>query len=134
MGSGSNPKSPTYVYLQKFAAVISLAAVRRILRISLTPRLGSPLCYDTTQRISRISSQSKLAVIRMARQTEVRKPWAWPEDVDMAPILKSVDLPNQVQLPYVEQGDPAGVPVLLLHAIADSWHSFELKQIQPRPK
>ena len=43
----------------------------------------------------------------------------------MAPILKSVELPNQVQLPYVEQGDPAGFPVLLLHAIADSWHAFE---------
>jgi pimeloyl-ACP methyl ester carboxylesterase len=43
----------------------------------------------------------------------------------MAPILKSVELPNQVKLPYVEQGDPLGVPVLLLHAIADSWHSFE---------
>lgn len=43
----------------------------------------------------------------------------------MAPILKSVELPNQVRLPYVEQGDPAGVPLLLLHAIADSWHAFE---------
>lgn len=43
----------------------------------------------------------------------------------MAPILKSVELPNQVKIPYVEQGDPSGVPVLLLHAIADSWHAFE---------
>ena len=43
----------------------------------------------------------------------------------MAPILKSVELPNQVRLPYVEQGDSSGVPVLLLHAIADSWHAFE---------
>ena len=43
----------------------------------------------------------------------------------MAPILKSVELPNQVKLPYVEQGDSSGVPVLLLHAIADSWHTFE---------
>ncbi len=41
------------------------------------------------------------------------------------PIIKSVELPNQVKLPYVEQGDPTGVPVLLLHAIADSWRSFE---------
>lgn len=43
----------------------------------------------------------------------------------MAPILKSVELPTHVQLPYMEQGDPSGVPVLLLHAIADSWHAFE---------
>ncbi len=44
---------------------------------------------------------------------------------DMAPVVRSVELPNQVKLPYVEQGDPLGVPVVLLHAIADSWRSFE---------
>jgi non-heme chloroperoxidase len=43
----------------------------------------------------------------------------------MALVLKSVELPNQLKLPYAEQGDPSGVPVLLLHAIADSWHAFE---------
>lgn len=43
----------------------------------------------------------------------------------MAPVLKSVELPNHVTLPYVEQGDPSGVPVLFLHAIADSWRTFE---------
>ena len=35
------------------------------------------------------------------------------------------ELPTGVTLPYVRQGDPAGVPALLLHAIADSWRSFE---------
>lgn len=39
--------------------------------------------------------------------------------------LKSVELPNQIKLPYVEQGDASGVPVLLLHGFAGSWHSFE---------
>jgi non-heme chloroperoxidase len=48
------------------------------------------------------------------------------EDVGTVFILRSVRLPNQVELAYVEQGDPSGVPVLLLHAIADSWHTFEL--------
>ena len=43
----------------------------------------------------------------------------------MAPI-KSVELPNQVKLSYVEQGDSAGTPVLLLHGIVGSWRSFEL--------
>jgi pimeloyl-ACP methyl ester carboxylesterase len=43
----------------------------------------------------------------------------------MTPVTKSVELPNQVMLQYVEQGDPSGVPVLLLHGYADSWHSFE---------
>ena len=41
------------------------------------------------------------------------------------PVVQSVELPSRVKLPYVEQGDPLGVPVLLLHAIADSWRSFE---------
>jgi pimeloyl-ACP methyl ester carboxylesterase len=40
-------------------------------------------------------------------------------------IQKRVKLPTGVDLPYVEQGDPAGVPVILLHGITDSWHSFE---------
>jgi non-heme chloroperoxidase len=43
----------------------------------------------------------------------------------MAPIIKSVELPHRVKLPYVEQGDSSGVPMLLLHGYTDSWHSFE---------
>ena len=34
-------------------------------------------------------------------------------------------LAGDVELPYVEHGSPAGVPVVLLHAYADSWRSFE---------
>jgi non-heme chloroperoxidase len=41
------------------------------------------------------------------------------------PNIKYVDLPNRVRLPYVEQGDPSGVPVVLLHGFLDSWRSFE---------
>jgi non-heme chloroperoxidase len=29
------------------------------------------------------------------------------------------------KLPYVEQGDATGVPVLMLHGVTDSWRSFE---------
>lgn len=43
----------------------------------------------------------------------------------MEPIIKTVDLPNQVKLPYVEQGNSSGFPLILLHGYADSWHSFE---------
>jgi non-heme chloroperoxidase len=43
----------------------------------------------------------------------------------MVPIIKSVELPHRVKLPYVEQGDPSGVPVILLHGYTDSWYSFE---------
>lgn len=39
--------------------------------------------------------------------------------------VKSVQLRNRVRLQYVEQGDPSGVPVLLLHGYVDSWRSFE---------
>ena len=39
---------------------------------------------------------------------------------------KLIDLPTGVKLNYVEQGDPSGVPVLLLHGVTDSWHSFDL--------
>jgi pimeloyl-ACP methyl ester carboxylesterase len=38
---------------------------------------------------------------------------------------KSVDLPSGVTIQYVEQGDPSGVPVLLLHGLSDSWRSFQ---------
>ena len=37
----------------------------------------------------------------------------------------TVALENGVTLSYVEQGDPAGLPVVLLHGITDSWRSFE---------
>ena len=40
-------------------------------------------------------------------------------------IVRSVTLSTGVTLQYGEQGDPAGEPVLLLHGVTDSWHSFE---------
>jgi pimeloyl-ACP methyl ester carboxylesterase len=43
----------------------------------------------------------------------------------MTPIIKSLELSNRMKLPYVEQGDPSGIPMLLLHGVTDSWHSFE---------
>ena len=38
---------------------------------------------------------------------------------------KWASLPNSLELPYVEQGDESGTPVVFLHAYADSWRSFE---------
>jgi non-heme chloroperoxidase len=43
----------------------------------------------------------------------------------MEPVIRSVVLPNGVRLPYVEQGNPEGVPVLFLHGATDSSLSFE---------
>jgi pimeloyl-ACP methyl ester carboxylesterase len=39
--------------------------------------------------------------------------------------VSSIALPGRVRLEYVERGDPAGVPLVFLHGITDSWRSFE---------
>ena len=38
---------------------------------------------------------------------------------------RSIELSDELTLPYVETGDPSGVPIVLLHALADSRRSFE---------
>lgn len=38
---------------------------------------------------------------------------------------RSAELASGVTIPYVGQGDRDGIPVLLVHAIADSWRAFE---------
>ncbi len=43
----------------------------------------------------------------------------------MATRVHSVTLANGITLQYVEQGDPSGIPMLLLHGVTDSWRSFE---------
>ena len=44
----------------------------------------------------------------------------------MTPVIKTAELPDNLRLPYVEQGDESGVPVVMLHGVTDSWHSFDL--------
>jgi rifampin ADP-ribosylating transferase len=39
-------------------------------------------------------------------------------------LLTSARLPDGTFLPYVEQGDRSGVPVVMLHAVAESWRSW----------
>jgi pimeloyl-ACP methyl ester carboxylesterase len=46
--------------------------------------------------------------------------------MDAHPAARIAELPHDLRLPYVEQGDPAGIPVVFLHGITDSWRSFEL--------
>jgi pimeloyl-ACP methyl ester carboxylesterase len=38
---------------------------------------------------------------------------------------KFVTLSTGLRMEYVEQGDASGVPVVFLHGVTDSWHSFE---------
>lgn len=40
-------------------------------------------------------------------------------------IEKFIDLPGNIKLAYAEQGDATGIPVIFLHGLTDSWHSFE---------
>jgi non-heme chloroperoxidase len=49
----------------------------------------------------------------------------WPVDGNDRHMVHRISLESGVELEYVEQGDPAGVPVIFLHGITDSWHSFE---------
>lgn len=44
----------------------------------------------------------------------------------MASTIKLADLPNQIRLPYIEQGDSPGFPVVFLHGVAGSWRDFDL--------
>ena len=41
------------------------------------------------------------------------------------PVVKTIQLPGRVRLEYAEQGNADGIPVIFLHGITDSWHSFE---------
>lgn len=43
----------------------------------------------------------------------------------MTLAIQSVELPDGLRLEYVEQGEGAGIPVVLLHGYTDSWRSFE---------
>jgi non-heme chloroperoxidase len=44
----------------------------------------------------------------------------------MTSLVKTAELSRQVQLSYVEQGDPSGTPLVLLPGFGDSWRAFEL--------
>ena len=39
-------------------------------------------------------------------------------------IVRQIKLSTGVQLEYTEQGDPQGIPVVMLHGFTDSWQSF----------
>ena len=44
----------------------------------------------------------------------------------MTSFIKFAELPNKLKIPYVDQGDPSGIPLILLHGYAESWRSFDL--------
>jgi non-heme chloroperoxidase len=40
-------------------------------------------------------------------------------------VPKTIELSTKVKLEYVEQGNANGIPVIFLHGVTDSWHSYE---------
>lgn len=44
----------------------------------------------------------------------------------MKPVVQSAVLAGGIKLQYAEQGNPAGLPIIFLHGVTDSWRSFEL--------
>lgn len=51
---------------------------------------------------------------------------AWPAAVAAEPASALLKLPSGITLHYAVQGQPGGEPIVLLHGIGDSWHSWEL--------
>lgn len=47
------------------------------------------------------------------------------DETAMIGIINSMDLHRSLRIPYVRQGDPDGMPVLLLHGYGHSWRAFE---------
>lgn len=43
----------------------------------------------------------------------------------MTLLTQMIELRHRVNLNYVEQGDPSGIPVVFLHGYSDSWRSYE---------
>ena len=39
-------------------------------------------------------------------------------------LARAVQISDDVRLEYVEEGDPGGIPIVLLHGTTDSWRSF----------
>lgn len=42
------------------------------------------------------------------------------------PVIKTIELSANVKLEYAEQGHPNGIPVIMLHGITDSRHSYDM--------
>ena len=47
-----------------------------------------------------------------------------PADISVH-VLRSIQLPNGIELEYAEKGATSGIPVIFLHGYTDSWHSYD---------
>ena len=66
------------------------------------------------------------AGVGAAAAADEQAPIPVPIQADWADAKKRVELPNGVSLAYVEMGDPAGEPALLIHGYTDNSRSWSL--------
>lgn len=50
----------------------------------------------------------------------------------MQSIIKYAEISDEVKLPYIEQGDASGIPIIFLHGATDSLHSFDFLILQTK--
>ena len=66
------------------------------------------------------------SAILSAAQPAIREKYTWSAETDLANYtVKEINLSTGVRLEYAEQGSDQGIPVIFLHGVTDSWHSFE---------
>ena len=69
--------------------------------------------FSEAQTIPGVNSEHQVS--------QQQKPFHEPHDLE----VKKITLSTGVELEYVEKGKPGGTPVIFLHGLSDSWHSFE---------
>ena len=77
-------------------------------------------------RILTIALLALAAGVGAVAAADEQAPIPVPIQADWADAKKRVELPNGVSLAYVEMGDPAGEPALLIHGYTDNSRSWSL--------
>jgi pimeloyl-ACP methyl ester carboxylesterase/Flp pilus assembly protein TadD len=89
---------------------------------------------DVTRRFEKAWARADITLTssRILRETAKAPPAGRPAHGDhgrtghRTAVEQKVALHDGTALAYVEQGDPDGVPVILLHGYTDSWRSYEI--------
>lgn len=58
-------------------------------------------------------------------QGQSQKNLLQPAGIDESIVVKRIKLATGIEMEYAEKGAASGMPVIFLHGITDSWHSFE---------
>ncbi|HEU4469780.1 MAG TPA: alpha/beta hydrolase [Flavisolibacter sp.] len=71
------------------------------------------------------AGQAKISPLAHPTNDPALTPSSNGQSFQSEPQVKNIVLPNKVRLEYVEQGQADGIPVIFLHGLTDSWHSYE---------